>query len=179
MGKKILLLLGVLMLFLATAAQADILGDTVTIQYYSPDKSSPWGAPLHTTGVVTLLGVSLNLFDNQLVTVFADHVDLVALRDSSFLGPVPFNGVSIEDLTNPGVFTSFSVDPASNVVGFDVSRVSIDGGLLWINYEELGTPHDSLARVDFETAAIPEPASILLFGTGLAGLAGLLRRKLN
>jgi hypothetical protein len=166
------------LLFLLAVGQvafADILGDTVEIQFLFPDMNTQFG--LSTMGVVTNSGVSLNLFDNQLVTVFADHVDMVALRDS-FFQSAEFNGVSVQDLTNPNAFTSASVDAATTVVGFDDSRVSIVGGLLYINYQGLDTPQDSLARVDFSgQTTTPEPTSLLLLGSGILGAAGTLRKK--
>ena len=163
------------LLAIGQVAFADILGDTVEIQFLFPDMHTQFG--LSATGVVTNSGVSLNLFDNQLVTVFADHVDMVGLRDSNFQ-TAAFNGVSVQDLTNPNAFGSASVDASTTVVGFDDSRVSIVGGLLYINYEGLTTPMDSLARVDFSgQTSTPEPGSFILLGSGLLGVMGTLRKK--
>ncbi len=171
---KILLLLAFFLLVAGSVAQADILGDTVLIQYRYPDMNTPFG--LSATGTVTAGGVSLNLFDNQLVTVFGNHVDMVGLHNSYFL-TAGFNGVSIQDLTNPAAFTGFSVDPATTVLGFDFSRISISNGMLFINYEGLNTPMNSLARVDFTANKVPEPASLVLFGAGVLGLARKLKKK--
>ena len=169
------LLAAFLFLLVASSfASAGILGDTVDIQYLYPDMNTQYG--LSASGVVTAGGVSLNLFDNQLVTVFADHVDFTALRDSSFL-TANFNGVSVQDLTNSSAFSSAFADAASNVVGFDNTRISIVGGLLYINMEGLSTPDPSLARTDFSGSSVPEPGSLLLLGTGALGIVGTLRKK--
>jgi hypothetical protein len=167
----------VLSMFAGGVARADIVGDTVVIQYLFPDSGTLFG--LSSTGVVTASGVSLNLFGNQQVTVFGTDVQMVGINAAgSFFQPATFNGVSIQDLTNPSAFTGFSVDAASNVVGFNISDVSLSGGLLFINYQNLQTPFNSLAQVDFtSTAAVPEPNSLALLAAGLAALLGLGLKK--
>jgi hypothetical protein len=176
-GLKSLLAVLILSALGSTAARADILGDTVVIQYLYPDSSTQY--PLSATGVVTSTGVTLNVFGNQNVTVFGTDVQMVGLQ--SFFWPVVFNGVSIDDLTNPSAFTAFSIDPATNIPGFNLSDVFIQGGLLFVNYQGLTTPAGSLAQVDFSgsnNSTVPEPSGLMLVGTGVIGAFCTFRRRL-
>jgi PEP-CTERM motif len=178
LGLKLFLAVLVLSVLGSTAARADIIGDTVVIQYLYPNSSTEFG--LSATGVVTSTGVTLNLFSNQSITVFGGDVQMVGVRDpsSSFVGAT-FNGVSIQDLTNPSAFTTFSIDPATTIPGFNLSDVSIQGGLLFINYQGLTTPLGSLAQVDFtgSNSTVPEPSTITLLLLGSGALSTLLRRR--
>jgi hypothetical protein len=161
----------------STGMATSILGDTVTIQYLYPNSSTQYG--LSATGTVTATGVTLNLFGNQSVTIFANDVQMVGINSNgSFFSSAAFNGVSIQDLTNPSAFAGYSVDPATTIPAFNISDVSISGGLLYINYQGLSTPLGSLAQVDFTTAAsVPEPGTLPLLTAGLLGAAAIFRRR--
>jgi|SRR5271157_313357 len=165
------------LMFACSIASAGILGDTVKIDYLYPDSSTSYG--LSTTGVVTGAGLGLDLFGLQQVTAYSDHVDIVAIT-SSFWIATAFNGVSVTDLTNPGIFTSALADAASTDPGFDNSRVWVTGGVLFINMEGISTVTGGLARTDFTTGTpTPEPGSLLLLGSGFLGVLGTMRRKLS
>jgi hypothetical protein len=168
-------------LFLSAASglgmATSILGDTVTIEYLYPDSSTQFG--LSATGTVTASGVTLNLFGNQTVTVFGTDVQMLGTISSGFASAA-FNGVSIQDLTNPAAFTGYSLDPATTIGAFNISDVSITSGLLYINYQGLSTPQGSLAQVDFTSASsVPEPGTLPLIAAGLLGAAGLYRRRFH
>jgi hypothetical protein len=162
-----------------TGMATSILGDTVTIQYLFPDSSTQFG--LSATGTVTATGVTLNLFGNQSVTVFGNDVQMLGTAaGGSGFSPASFNGVSIQDLTNPTAFSGFSIDPATTISAFNISDVSISAGLLFVNYQGLSTPLGSLAQVDFTaSAAVPEPGTLPLIAAGLLGAAGLYRRRFH
>lgn len=161
----------------SSAIGGSILGDTVTIEYLYPNSTTLYG--LSSTGVVTASGVTLDLFGNQSVTVLPNSVEMQeVLSTGSFFQSAAFNGVSVQDLTNPSAFSGFSIDPATTIAAFNISDVSLTGGLLFINYQGLTTPFPSLAQVDFTTSttATPEPSALLISLLGLGAIVAMRRR---
>jgi len=177
-----------LSIFSGAAAMANgISGDTVVIQYLFPNSTTPFccntSGPSSATGVVTASGVSLTVNNSAQITVFNNSVQMLEILQpfgSSFQA-ASFNGVSIQDLTNPSAFTGFSVNPATTVPGFNISDVSISGGLLFINFQNLTVPLNSLIQVDFTTAApttsVPEPSTLVLLVAGLLALGAFTLKK--
>jgi PEP-CTERM motif len=177
--KSTILLSGLAVLFLSTAGSVatagTILGDTVTIEYLYPDSATLYG--LSATGTVTPTGVTLNLFGEVSVTVFGNDVQMIGTGGGTY-SAAAFNGVSVQDITNPSAFTGFSVDAATTIGGFNLSDIAISGGLLYINYEGLPAPTGALAQVDFtSSASVPEPGTLPLLTVGLLGAAGIFRRR--
>jgi hypothetical protein len=170
------------------AAMADgISGDTIVIQYLFPNSTTPFccntSGPNSVTGVVSAAGVSLTVNNSAQITVFNNSVQMLEILQpfGSKFQAASFNGVSIQDLTNPSAFTGFSVNPATTVAGFNISDVSISGGLLFINFQNLTVPLNSLIQVDFTTAApttsVPEPNTLVLLVAGLLALGALTLKK--
>lgn len=130
------------------AANGSILGDTVLIQVRYPNMSTPY--VLMSQGVVTNDGVILNDFNNDVIGVYPNSVDLKDLSPTgaTFEGAA-FNGFSITDLTNPDAFTGVSMSVKTNIPGFGTANISEVGGVLFLNYQSLSTPQGSFSRVRF------------------------------
>lgn len=182
-----LLLALIVSVFAGGIAMADgIIGDTIVIQYLYPNSTTPFccntSGSGSATGVVTAAGVALTVNNSAQITVFNNNVQMLEILQpgGSMFQPALFNGVSIQDLTNPSAFMGVSVDPATTVPGFSISDVSVSGGLLFINFQGLTVPLNSLIQVDFTTeptTSVPEPSTLALLAAGLLALGAFTQKK--
>ena len=134
------------------------------------------GSSLRVVGNFAEPGGGSITVDNLVLTLFNGNV--ATFTTSNFLSPVTFAS------TNPGVgnygFT-FALSP-SDAALFD-SYVSANPDADWsvglgavLSDAEGGLDTFSLARAASVPTVTPEPASLLLMATGLAGLFGIVRR---
>ena len=168
---------GILLVLSALPASAGLIGQPVTVDYLYPDQSTV----LETlgSGTVTGLGFTVNSFGQHDVTVTDTQLILQNVADETIsFTSAAFNGYEmIETGGSPVTITGFAVDGATDVSGFDASRVSFDGTHLFVNMNDLQTQagQEVVLDLQFGGTSVPEPVSAGLVGLGLAA-AGLMRR---
>jgi hypothetical protein len=81
-----------------------------------------------------------------------------------------FDTGSINGLLNGTLTASVPLVAGMNTLEIDVTRRFISTG---------GTPFQWVTGVDVEGNGVPEPGSLVLMGSGVLSLAGVLRRKLG
>ena len=136
----------------ATDADGDGIIDSVTLD--PTGQLDLWGFGSNPAGAALTSPGNLNLFDVSLDFPF----DLEALQESTFtLATLTFDAIG------PGISR------------LDVFTQPLSLGDAWGDRLILNTINSGAISV----APVPEPATLLLFGTGLVGLTGMLRKKSN
>lgn len=100
-----------------------------------------------------------------------------AVLDFAFLTGANFNGGSVNDGLAPGESASFTVSGAA-FAGFTEEEIC---NAIFVRFQNvpLNAPGGEGSDVGVPGEPIPEPASMLLLGTGLLGVVGAVRRKLK
>lgn len=174
------LMIGVVLLCVVLSgaqAFADLNGANVTVNYLFPDINTVF--QVLGTGNVTGAGFTVNSFGQHDLTTFPTDMTLTNVlgQDVLFLAG-SFNGYQM--VVNSGGMPITGVTVAFNdIAGFDPSRITFDSKDVWINLHDLITTPGLDLQLDLQFGTTtPEPGSIALFGSGILGLVGVLRRKL-
>lgn len=158
------------------ADAATLLGETVRVTHEYPSQGFIFsgGGPFD---VVVGAGVEV---PNVISFYSVDLSDGNAFLNFTQIGAggtftaAAFNGVHLFDLNGTiPTFLSVTINPATNVAGFDASHISFDANNIYANFQNLFV--NSSSRVSLDITAVPEPGTLESIGLALACLA-LLRR---
>jgi hypothetical protein len=178
--------------FSPTIARADLLGSEVTGVLLFPNEttfcnmpgicSGPIGPVPVTTGVEFPAGTLA--FDGSL-DVSGSQIIWTATSAETYTASA-FNGFNLMFTGAPAI-TNVTLDPASTILpvafsGFPVSSpsgISFNGDNVLFNLAGDSVTKGQQLILDVQTSpsAVPEPASVVLLGTGVLGGVVFLRRK--
>ena len=170
------LLAGACMLVGMGTASAGFIGLSIGVQTQFPTQGSVCcgsGVAVVGAGIEFPTGSFPSYNSNAFVDVSDLQIDYGQTASTSYASAA-FNGLRFYDaLSAISPIIGVSINGATNLAGFDLSRVSFDADNIYINMQGLAPAGAHLVRLDvqFSSTAVPESSTILLFGSGLAMIA--------
>jgi hypothetical protein len=166
-----------------TPARASFISAEMTASYQYPTLGTiyapaTWAPPTFVVGAGVETLANIEGVTNIAVDFSSASLSLLltTVLDSPTWGSVAFNG-PVFTATAPLGISSASVNAATTMAGFDVSRISYTGNEIRIDWNGLSYGNGTAVVVDFTFVAVPEPATLALLGFGLLTMAAVARRR--
>ncbi|MBS1708771.1 MAG: PEP-CTERM sorting domain-containing protein [Armatimonadetes bacterium] len=170
--KSLTLALAAVAVVVPSIANAGLNGSTMGDQYYAYG-----GAYNAQTNFVVGAGIEdsfLNYYDVDVDdnSITFDYKIATTWSTSALsLAPTIYNGTAVRMVSGPA-FTNVTIDGATNMVGFDASRLSWNGSEIQVDWQGLSFDEDTIVKLNVES--VPEPASMSVL---LGGALVAMRRK--
>ncbi len=174
----IVALIGIVCVVPNTARAQSLNGQTVRVDALYPTQDQVDATV--GSGIVTPSGITFNDSGIANISVRPSQVIFTFATANGF-STASFNGFQISETgASPVTITSVTLDPASNLSGFDASRFSFNSGNIFANFQGLAftTASNVTLNLGFAPAVnpVPEPSEWAVIGMTATTLGGLMVR---